>query len=137
MGRRLLWRAFLRISWCPTSGATMQLLPRQAYLRLSSALQVAACCLFVGLYFLEPPLESHQALAAPENNALLRWLPAYWFLGLFQQLNGSMSVEFAPLAHRAWLGLVIAMCAALGVVLAAYFPDAAEVDRAARPCPVV
>jgi hypothetical protein len=102
-------------------GATMQLLPRQVYLRLSPALQVAACCLFVGLYFLEPSLESRQALAAPENNALLRWLPAYWFLGLFQQLNGSMSGEFASLAHRAWLGLVIAMCAALGVALAAYF----------------
>src|SRR4051794_17646923 len=58
-------------------GATMQLLPRQAYLRLSSALQVAACCLFARLYFLAPSLESHQALAAPENNALLRWLSAY------------------------------------------------------------
>ena len=102
-------------------GATVQLLPRQVFLRLSSLLQTALCSVFVGLYFLEPSLESRQALSAPENHALLGWLPAYWFLGLFQQLNGSMSAEFRPLAHRAWLGVAIALIAALGVMIASYF----------------
>ncbi len=102
-------------------GVTVQLLPRQMLLRLSALLQTAVCGVFVGTYFLEPSLESRQALSAPANHALLGWLPAYWFLGLFQQLNGSMSAEFAPLARRAWLGVAIALCAALGVAIAGYF----------------
>jgi hypothetical protein len=102
-------------------GAASHLLSRQFYLRVSALLQVATCCLLVGLYFLEPSLESRQALTAPENRALLDWLPAYWFLGLFQQLNGSQFPGFALLAHRAWMGVAIALCAALGVLLAAYF----------------
>jgi hypothetical protein len=36
---------------------------------------------------------------------LLRWLPSYWFLGLFHQLNGSMHPLLAQLAQRAWIGL--------------------------------
>ena len=70
---------------------------------------------------LEPSLESRQALTAPENRTLLDWFPAYWFLGLFQQLNGSLSAGFAPLAHRAWMGVAVALCAASGVLLAAYY----------------
>jgi hypothetical protein len=96
-------------------GVASHLLSRQLFLRISALLQVAACCLLVGWYFLEPSLESLQ------KTALLGWLPAYWFLGLFQQLNGSMSGEFVLLAHRAGLGVAVALCAALGVLLAAYF----------------
>ena len=38
---------------------------------------------------LEPALASPHALTAPGNVDALAWLPTYWFLGLFQQLNGS------------------------------------------------
>jgi hypothetical protein len=60
-------------------------------------------------------------LAAPENQGLLHRLPAYWFLGLFQQLNGSsFFAAFARLAHLAWIGLAVAGAAALGALLTAY-----------------
>lgn len=109
--------AFLVIA---LQGITMQLLPRQVYLRLSAPLQALAFCAFTGLYFLEPSLESRRALTSPENQALLHWLPAYWFLGLFQRLNGSDLGAFASLAQRAWIGLGAVGAVALGALLAAY-----------------
>jgi hypothetical protein len=109
--------AFLVIA---LQGITMQLLPRQAYLRLSAPLQALAFCTFTGLYFLEPSLESRQALTAPENQTLLHWLPAYWFLGLFQWLNGSTFGAFESLAHLAWMGLLVVGAVAVGALLAAY-----------------
>lgn len=85
-------------------------LPRQPFLRLSSFLQIGAFCLFVCLYFLEPSL-------AAANHYWLTYSPSYWFLGLFDQLNGSMQPAFAPLAIRAWLGLAVA-----GVTVAVLYP---------------
>lgn len=101
-------------------GAASLLLPRQQFLRLSAVLQVAAFFLFLGVYILEPSLEATKALAAPENQRLLAWLPSYWFLGLFQQLNGSMLPAFAPLARRAWIGLALAIFGGGASVLMAY-----------------
>jgi hypothetical protein len=102
-------------------GVTSLVLPRQAFLRLSALLQAGAFFLFFGVYILEPSLETPKALTAPENQRLLACLPSYWFLGLFQQLNGSMAPEFAPLARRAWLGLTVAVCGGAASVLLAYF----------------
>jgi hypothetical protein len=101
-------------------GAVSQLLPRQQFLRLSALLQVAAFFLFFGVYILEPSLEAPRALVAPENQRLLTWLPSYWFLGLFQQLNGSMLPAFAPLVKRAWIGLAAAIFSGGVSVLMAY-----------------
>jgi len=104
-----------------TQGVTSLVLPRQQFLRLSALLQAGAFFLFFGVYMLEPSLEAPKALAAPENQRLLACLPSYWFLGLFQQLNGSMFPEFAPMARRAWVGLAIAVCGGVASVLLAYF----------------
>lgn len=101
-------------------GVASQLLPRRQFLRLSALLQVAAFFLFISVYILEPSLETPKALVAPENQRLLTWLPSYWFLGLFQQLNGSMLPAFAPLARRAWGGLAVAICGGVMSVLMAY-----------------
>jgi hypothetical protein len=102
-------------------GVTSLVLPRQQFLRLSALLQAGAFFVFFGGYILEPSLETPKALAAPENQRLLACLPSYWFLGLFQQLNGSMIPAFAPLARRAWLGLAVAVCGGVASVLLAYF----------------
>jgi hypothetical protein len=102
-------------------GVTSLVLPRQQFLRLSALLQAGAFFLFFGVYLLEPSLETPKALAAPENQRLLACLPSYWFLGLFQQLNGSMVPEFAPLARRAWSGLALAVVGGVASVLLAYF----------------
>ncbi|OJV40005.1 MAG: hypothetical protein BGO25_09435 [Acidobacteriales bacterium 59-55] len=102
-------------------GAASQLLPRQHFLRLSALLQIAVFFLFFGVYILEPSLETPRALTAPENQRLLAWLPSYWFLGLFQQLNGSMFPAFAPLVRRAWEGLAVALFGGMASILMAYF----------------
>src|SRR6267154_5990877 len=98
-------------------GVTSLVLPRQQFWRLSALLQAGAFFLFFGAYILEPSLETPKALAAPENQRLLACLPSYWFLGLFQQLNGSMVPAFIPLVRRAWMGLGIAILGTVSSVL--------------------
>ncbi len=102
-------------------GAASQLLPRQLFLRVSALLQVLTFCLFLTMYVLEPSLESVAARTAPANQYLLACLPTYWFLGLFQQLNGSMDPGFQPLASRAWIGLAITILGTGETILLAYF----------------
>jgi hypothetical protein len=102
-------------------GLTSLVLPRQIFLRLSALLQAAVFSLLLIVYFLEPSLESIDALTAPQNQRLLAWLPSYWFLGLFQLLNGSMLPAFAPLARRAWIGFAAAALLAGATVLLSYF----------------
>ncbi len=102
-------------------GAASHLLPRQLFLRVSALLQVLTLCLFLTMYVLEPSLESLAARTAPDNQHLLACLPTYWFLGLFQQLNGSMDPGFQPLANRAWIGLAITVLGTTVTILLAYF----------------
>ena len=102
-------------------GVAALFLARQVFLRLSALLQTSAFLLFFGAFVLEPSLETRAALADPENQRLLAALPSYWFLGLFQQLNGSMIPEFVPLARRAWEALAIAICIGVVSALIAYF----------------
>ncbi len=97
--------AFIYCCVLALQGLTSQLLPRRWFLHASSFLQLAAFCVILCVYFLQP------LLAAPNpfdihSSGLPGWSPSYWFLGLFQQLNGSPAL--APLAARAWIGLASA-----------------------------
>jgi hypothetical protein len=128
---------FLFCSVTTIQGVSAQILPRQLFLRISALLQVALFCLILGTYFLEPSLESPRALAAPENQRLLACLPTYWFLGLFNQLNGTMHPAMAPLVHRAWLALAISVSGATVVMLHAYFRVMRKVVEQPDILPVV
>jgi hypothetical protein len=101
-------------------GLGAQLLPRRYFLRLSAFLQMAAFCWFMSSYFLEPSLDTPAVFAAAQNQRAL-WLPSYWFLGFFQQLNGSMHPVFVPLARRAWIGLAISMGGTAVAYAVSYF----------------
>jgi hypothetical protein len=113
--------AFFVLTALGVQGLAANLLPRQTFLRLSAVFQAAVMCLLLSVYFLEPSLESPAALAAPQNQRLLAWLPSYWFLGLFNQLNGSMHSALAPLAARAWVGLGCCTIGAGAALLLCYF----------------
>jgi hypothetical protein len=89
-------------------GLGAQFLPRRYFLRLSAFLQMAAFCWFMCSYFVEPSLVTPAAFTAPQNQWAL-WLPSYWFLGFFHQLNGSMHPVFQQLARRAWIGLAVSV----------------------------
>jgi hypothetical protein len=112
--------AFLFGCVLAAQGVAAQLLPRRVFLRAWAFLQMAAFCLFVGTYFLEPSLANPRALADPGNQRALAWLPSYWFFGLFHWLNGSMPNSMAPLARRAGIGLAAAMIGAMAACLLAY-----------------
>lgn len=102
-------------------GLAENLLPRQIFLRLSAFLQAAMLCLLLSVYFLEPSFHTPQAFAAPENQRMLAWLPSYWFLGVFHQLNGSMHPVLEPLARRAWLGVALTLSGAAAALLLSYY----------------
>jgi hypothetical protein len=101
--------AFIYCALLAVQGLAAQVLPRRVFLQVSGFLQTAAFCLFVSVYFLEPPVESLKTLTTPENHRTLSWIPTYWFLGLLGRLNGSMNADAAWLARRAWFGLAIAV----------------------------
>jgi hypothetical protein len=71
-------------------------------------------CVFVCVYFLQPNFASPQTLLAAQGGGALSWSPPYWFLGLFQQLNGSPALT--QLARNAWFGVA----GSVAVTAAAY-----------------
>jgi hypothetical protein len=113
--------AFLFCSVLTVQGFAAQLLPRRYFLRLSAFLQLAAFCLFLGVYFLQPGLVTQAAVTNPENQRVFAWLPSYWFLALFNQLNGSMHPGFTLLARRAWISLALSLSGAVSALLLCYF----------------
>ncbi len=101
-------------------GAASLLLPRQVFLRASAWLQMTGLILVLADYVLEPSLESLPALTDPRNQHLLHMLPSYWFLGLFQELNGTMFPAFTALGRLSVTGLAIAGTGALFALLMAF-----------------
>jgi CubicO group peptidase (beta-lactamase class C family) len=99
-------------------GFAAQLLPRRLFLRASSFLQLAAFCAIVCVYCLQPMMASPPDLIDACGSGLLAWSPSYWFLGLFQQLNGSPALGL--LARHAWIGLGIALSATAAAYALAY-----------------
>ncbi len=98
-----------------------QILPRRLFLRLSGYLQMAAFCLIVGVYFLQPGFGGLDDLTIGSIGRVIQWLPSYWFLALYQQLNGSMHPALEPLARRAWMGLAGVVCGAATVYALSYW----------------
>jgi hypothetical protein len=113
--------AFLFCSVLTVQGFAAKLLSRRYFLRLSAFLQLAAFCLFLGVYFLQPGLVTPVAISNPENQRVFAWLPSYWFLALFNQLNSSMHPGFTLLARRAWIGLSLSLSGAVSALLLCYF----------------
>jgi hypothetical protein len=109
-------------------GIAANLLSYRLFLKLSSVLQLAAFFGILGVYFLKPPF-----------TAGIGWLPSFWFLGLFQRLNGSR--DFDVLADQALRSLCIVCPLAIAVFSLAFGsynrriveqPDIAPADRS-RP----
>jgi len=103
----LLAGAFTYGVMLTAQGLAAQLLPRRLFLRFSGYLQLAAVCAIVLAYFVEPGFYSIRDLVST-----IRWLPSFWFLALYQQLNGSMHPALQPFATRAWIGLAVVLCVA-------------------------
>lgn len=97
---------FIVCSLLAVQGTASLLLSYRQFLRLSSFLQLTALFAILAVYFLTPPLY----IAAHRH--LLPWLPSFWFLGLFQELNGAADARFLPLAALALRNLSIAFAAA-------------------------
>jgi CubicO group peptidase (beta-lactamase class C family) len=93
-------------------GLAALVLPRRLFLRLSGYLQLAAICVIMGVYFLQPGFGGLDDLTFASIMRVIQWLPSYWFLALYQQLNGSLHPVLEPLARRAWMGLAAVVCVA-------------------------
>jgi hypothetical protein len=129
--------AFMVCSVLALQGIAANLLPRQVFLRMSDVLQAALLCLLLCSYLLGPSLNSPLALSTPQNQSALHWLPAYWFLGFFNQLNGSMHTALVPLAHRAWAALAASSVGCLAALLLCYFRTLPHIIEQPDIMPVV
>lgn len=116
--------AFVLLSVLSIQALAAQL-PRAVALRVTSILQIGTFCLCVGVYFLEPALAAPRQITAPVNQEALSWLPTYWFLGLFQQINGSVEgpahSALSALAARAWAALALSAAGGCGAFLLSYY----------------
>jgi len=101
-------------------GVASFVLTHRLFLRVSSVLQLTSFFAILSVYFLKPPLANPRALTAPANQRWLAALPSYWFLGLFQDLNGSTHAAFGPLGVRALWALGLAAFIAAGALGLAY-----------------
>jgi CubicO group peptidase (beta-lactamase class C family) len=99
-------------------GAASQLLPRQWFLRTSALLQLAVFSVLVSGYFLQQSPAT--VLVSGTRQPWLSWIPSYWFVGLYQQLSGSLHPALAPFARRAWIGLAVAVCATAAAYAGSY-----------------
>jgi predicted permease len=104
------------------------LLSYRLFLKLSSFLQMAAFFVILGVYFLKPPYR-----------AGLTWVPSFWFLGLFQKLNGAPGFDrLAAMALRTVAVVCPLACDAFSLAFHRYNrriveqPDIAPSDRS-RP----
>lgn len=115
----IMFLAGLFVYCCMLSlqGFAAQLLPRRLFLRASSWLQMAAFCVIVCVYCLQPMVPPDPGHAS--GHGLLGWSPSYWFLGLFQQWNGTLAL--GVLARRAWMGVGIALSATAVAYALSYF----------------
>jgi CubicO group peptidase (beta-lactamase class C family) len=102
-------------------GLAALLLPRRLFLRLSTYLQLAAICVIMGVYFLQPGFGGLDDLTTDSIWRLIQWLPSYWFLGMYEQLNGSMHPALEPLAMHAWIGLAAVVCVATAAYTLSYW----------------
>lgn len=93
-------------------GLAAQLLLRRHFLRLSGYLQLASFCAVVCFYFFQPGFGGLNDLTSGSIWRIMNLLPSYWFLALYQQLNGTLHPALAPLAIRAWQGLAVALTVA-------------------------
>jgi hypothetical protein len=99
-------------------GLALGLLPRRYFLRVSPLLQLAAFAAVVGVYLLQPIGFVSDDLVAAQSGGMLAASPSYWFLGLFQSLNGSHAMSL--LAARAWVALGTVLAIAVVVYAASY-----------------
>jgi hypothetical protein len=111
---------FLYCTVLAVQGVTALVLPRRLFLRVSAALQLGCFGLFISVYFLEPSLTTPELLSASQNHAALAALPQYWFLAIFNQVNGTLPRELFWLAGRAWTGLGAAIFGAAASLLLCY-----------------
>jgi hypothetical protein len=111
---------FLYCAVLTVQGLGALLLPRKAFLLISAALQLGAFALFVSVYFLEPALGTVPELLAPQNIPTLKALPEFWFLAMFNQINGTLPRELTWLAARAWMALGIVVAGAALSLLMCY-----------------
>jgi hypothetical protein len=112
---------FMFASVLSLQGVMAQVLPHRRFVRISSIFQVAAFGLFVSMYLLQPSLTTPAALIRAESEGWIAWLPSYWFLGLLQELNGTMHPALLLLTRRACLGIALAVTTASVSFLLSYF----------------
>lgn len=88
--------------------------------RISGLLQLFTLFGALALFFLTPSLATPSRLASPANQHLLAFLPSFWFLGLFQELNGTSYSLFTPLTFRALSSLAAVYTIALSTAALTY-----------------
>jgi len=112
--------SFIFCALLALQGVASFVLSFRLFLRATSFLQLGAFFVVLGLFFLTPGA-TDLSITSPASEQWLRWFPSFWFLGLFQVMNGAVHPVFHSLASRALLALAIAFSVAALSYALAYF----------------
>jgi hypothetical protein len=112
-------------------GLLINVLSYRVYRRTSAYIQFLLLAAILIMFFATPDLRR------PEELAHLRYIPAFWFVGLYHAVLGTPSPEAWELAHYAVYGLAIAFAVAVVSYSAGYgrFVRRAVEDSGLAPAP--
>lgn len=99
--------AFIASAVIGIQGLASAVLPRRVFLRATFPLQFTAFAAIVAVYLLLPIMFTHSQLLDVETGPAWAAPPSYWFLALFQRLNGYDAMPV--LASRALVGVAAAV----------------------------
>ncbi|HEY6345869.1 MAG TPA: alpha/beta hydrolase [Bryobacteraceae bacterium] len=102
-------------------GVSAAALPYRYFLRVSNVLQVVIFFAILGAYFLTPGPSEMEVRPNMPPPAFTKYLPSFWFVGLFERWNGSKYRFFQELGGRALAGLAISVLLAAVSYTLAYF----------------
>lgn len=109
---------FVLCSIMVLQASALWLLPRRVFLRASAFLQIAIfSALVFGYFTLGSPAS---VLISGPHHTWRAMIPSYWFVGLYQQLSGSLHPALWPFACRAWIALAISSLLASTLYLGSY-----------------
>ncbi len=111
---------FVFASLLSIQGLLINVLSFRLYKSVSTWVQLAALFAILCMFFLTPNVAYPPLLADPRNHLVIRLAPAFWFLGLYQELLGSSLPEVHKLASLARAGLGVSVLVAVAAYSVGY-----------------
>ncbi len=112
--------AFAFFSLMGLQGLLVSVLSFRLYKWVSAWIQLGSLFVVLAVFFLTPDVAHPATLSDPANRLLIHLLPPFWFLGLYEKVQGADLPVVNELARIAVAGLAVSVLFALGAYALGY-----------------